>query len=464
MDGMRFFGDGTGRRALLSGLAEISLVQMSRSGEWSVRRWLRPLMQLSVLLLLGYGCTLVVRHGLVMVMSLILVVFLALVLGSLLHLYMDGAKNCARLWSLTREQRQLYHAKNLPVYSIVPIVKPVPSTPADAPPGPPAVAAASWGQREWREFEWREFAETSGEELAESIRRRSAFSREVDGCLVQSGLPTLDDVERGGNVVVLTIRDNWSSLAARLNPVVSVLLSRVLSCCWSRSHAYTSVRYSAFGLPFPVVCVEFPTTDTASLNFGQKDDCLLLSYLHERIHVAYPKAKIVLMSTCLGGLRILNWLSRNPCPEAVVAVVLESPLASMKHMLVGLVGQPLADMTYSTFCLHVPNFRPELENQYSFWRELPDDSADGSSKNAVCKVPLLVGIIDTDPYCNRSHLSLLERRFPNLQVFVNEKGAECDGPVPHGALYKLAPYRTAVADFLKQHVLVMTPEAEAPPK
>jgi len=374
-----------------------------------------------------YAATYIVQYGLLMLICLILLILGALLVGSLLYVYMDGANGTARLWSLSREQRQLYHAQNLPIYSLIPI-------------------APEAGFREWNEYQWRELADTTGDELSRCIKEKRAFLTQVDGCLVRNGWPSVEEVERCDNTIVLTIRDNWAGLAARVNPVLNAFLNRFLKC-WNRSLIRTSIRFSSYGMPYPVVSMDFPTADVSTLNFGQKDDCLLMSYVYERVREMYPKAKIILLSICLGGLRILNWLSRNPNPENVAAVVLESPLASLRHMMIGSVGKWATDAVYRLFCMHVPNFRPELENEYSYFRDLkPSDNEHPNDQ--ICNVPLFVGILESDPYSNRTHLPLLRKRFPKLTIFASEQTVLEEKQLLHGMLYKLPEYRLAVRNFL----------------
>lgn len=387
--------------------------------------------QIMVLAALLYLGTYIIQYGIIMFMCLILLVFGAFLLGSLLYTYIDGLFNCARLWSLTREQRQMHHAKNLPVYSIIPL-------------------NPEKGFRRWNEFQWRGLANSTGDLLSESIKRKEMFVRQVDDCIVRSGWPTLEEVERADNTIVLTVRDNWAGLAARINPVLNTFLNRILHC-WNRSLVYTSIRFSSYGLPFPVVCTDFPTADVATLNFGQKDDCLLMSYVYERVRQTYPKAKIILLSICLGGLRILNWLSRNPNPENVIGVVLESPLASLKHMMIGSLGRWAAETLYSLFCLHVPNFRPELETQYSYFRPFEDDK--DLPKDRICQIPLMVGVLNSDPYSNQSHIPLLNARFRNLTVFASLATHHGAKRLVHGMLYKVPEYTLAVQKFLVEKVL-----------
>jgi hypothetical protein len=423
-----------------------------------------------------YMCSCIVQYGLMVLFCTVL-----LVLGSLLVVHFEGARSRETLWRMPKRERQLFHAARTPFFSIVPLPPRAEGAKGgggigeeDDEPG----LAPRWAA--WTEGPWKQMCHETGEGLTRAIADKSVFEREVAGHVVRPGWPSAAEVERCGNTLVLAVRGLWAGLAARINPVLNAFLNRYVKC-WNRSLVWTTVRFSSYGMPYPVVSIDFPTADVATLNFGQKDDCLLMSHIYEHALTMYPRARIVLLSVCLGGLRIMNWLGRNPDPPNLAAVVLESPLASVRHLLRGFIGERwFHEDLYNTFCLIVPNYRPELENQYSFLHTLgpaaharfadtrhadtrhagaPDayprvprrrrsarrrtaaepgapgaaasprdpgsprsPRSSGSpggavSAGPVCHAPVFLGMIEGDPFSNPSHLPLYAGRFSDLTVF-----------------------------------------------
>lgn len=378
-----------------------------------------------------YLFTKIAQYGLMILMCTILII-----VGSLLWIHCDGASAREALWSMTRRDRQQFHAKRLPAFSVIPTKRATSNFPEFI---------------GWREGEWRKLADATGEQLSKDIAAGKLFVRNLDDYTVRSGWPTVEEVERCDNTIVLSVRGLWAGLAARINPVLNAFLNRFVKC-WNRSLMYCGIRLSAYGLPYPAVSLDFPTADVATLNFGQKDDCLVMSYVYDLVRKTYPKAKIILLSVCLGGLRILNWLSRNPNPLNVIGVVLESPLPSVRHLLKGFLHSYFNEDLYNTFCLIVPNFRPELEDQYSFFRKLKQRGPSPSTKEGmdaqISRIPMFLGFIDSDTFSNKSHLPLFCDRFPNLTVFNADERTSEEHGISHGKLYRLPAYRTAVQAFV----------------
>lgn len=389
----------------------------------------------------------VMFYGLMMILCLILIL-----LCTLLMLYLEGIQYREALWSMTRQDRQLLHAKNLNYFTVIP---PLPAV------GPPQF-------RVWNESQWRKLAEGQSEQMSAEMSLGKEFTRLVDGCVVRAKQwPTSQEVLARDNTIVINVRGLWAGLVARVNPMLNAFINRYVKC-WNRQLLYASIRLASYGLPYPVVTIDFPTADTATINFGQKDDCLVMSYIYEHVRRTYPKAKIILQSVCLGGLRILNWLARNPTAENLIGVVLESPLPSLRHLMRGFLGSCYSESLYRTFCLVVPNFRPELEHKYSFFQpttatatttsstamaprtSAADDVDDEVRDDQVCKVPVFVGLIESDPFSNKSHLPLFVDRFPNLTVFATDEQQEPEGhhKISHGKLYRLPAYRAAVHSFI----------------
>ena len=344
--------------------------------------------------------------------------------------------------------------KKLPVFSVIPMAQPADDhrqvDESDVhTESAMATETEKWRPmfRPWNEWKWRKLAESTGEQLSQHIASGKLFVRQVDNCIVRNGWPTAEEVERCDNTIVLSVRGLWAGLAARINPVLNAFLNRYVKC-WNRSLMYCGIRLAAYGMCLPCVSLDFPTADVATLNFGQKDDCLVFDFIYNRVRKAYPKAKIILLSVCLGGLRVLNWLSRNPNPENVIGVILESPLPSVKHLLKGFLGSWYSQDLYNTFCMVVPNFRPELEEQYNFIREMKRCDDGKVLPSEVCRVPIFIGIIETDPFSNKSHLPLFCGRFPNLTVFSTDERESGEHRISHGKLYRLGSYQRAAQTFI----------------
>lgn len=322
----------------------------------------------------------------------------------------------------------MFHARNLPAFSVIP------------------KESDSFHFREWKEAQWKQLAETTGDQLSKDIAGGRVFHRTLDDYTVRSGWPTPKEVEQCDNTIVLSVRGLWAGLASRINPVFNAFLNKYVKC-WNRSLMYCGIRLSSYGLPYPAVSLDFPTADVATLNFGQKDDCLVMSYVYELVRKTYPNAKIILLAVCLGGLRILNWLSRNPNPPNVIGVVLESPLPSVRHLLRGFLHGFFNEDLFQTFCLIVPNFRPELEEQYSFFRKLKSRGASKEGEQ-VCRIPVYIGLMDSDPFSNQTHLPLFCDRFPNLTVFNADEQTASEHNISHGKLFRLPAFRAAAQAFI----------------
>jgi hypothetical protein len=362
-----------------------------------------------------YLCSKIVWYALWMLLCIVL-----LIMGALLVVHVDGHLERAHMMSLSKPQRRLEYAKKLYLFSICPTKERIKDP-------------HQFG--EWSEDKWKGVAK----ELHHDIRLRRMYLHEVEGYVVHSGLPSREEVERANNTVVINLRGHWSGLFARLSPTLNTALNRYLKC-WNRDVGWMVSRLSSYNLPYPAICVDLPTADVAGLNFGQRDDGLILEYVYDLVHRTYPKAKIVIVSVCLGGLRVLNHISRYPNLPNLSAVIIESPLPSVRHLLSGMLGYDSEDL-YRTFCLIVPGFRPELECQYSFFRPL-------LRNESPCNIPIFLGMLESDPFSNSSHLPLFKPRFTNVTVFTTTETKHAGKTVGHGQLFRLPSYQTAVSQFL----------------
>jgi hypothetical protein len=422
-----------------------------RGGFWRV---IKTLAYVGITLLTLCMCGFIFQYGLMILMCVILIV-----VGSLLWIHIEGAYSREALWSMNKEQRQQFHAKNLPFFSIVPRHAGSSSSSSTTPlPLQPAVDDE--GFYAWNERAWRVVAEGISDRLTKDVSAKREFRFEVDNYVVHNGWPSPQEVADCDNTIVLSVRHSWAGLASRVNPVLNTVLNKFVKC-WNRNLLYCGIRVSSYGLPFPMVILDFPTADVATLNFGQKDDCLMMDWVYKQVRKTYPTAKIILLSVCLGGLRILNWLSRHPAPENIIGVVLESPLPSVEHLLRGFLGNYFNQDLYHTFCMIVPNFRPELDNQYSFFRKLKEkkktQEAELADRREICNIPIFLGMLDHDPFSNKTHLPLYGERFSNLTVFTSAEQYIGTHDISHGKLYRLLSYRTAVQQFLSAIRLIQVP-------
>lgn len=421
---------------------EMAMSGTKKSRGGGMRKVIKTVAYLGVTLLTLCMCGFIFQYGLMILMCVILIV-----VGSLLWIHIEGAYSREALWSMNKEQRQQFHANNLPFFSIVPKEQKISAT------------KSTTEFFEWNEREWRVVAEGISDRLTKDVSVKRDFHFEVDHYAVHSGWPTPDEVAKCDNTIVLSVRHSWAGLASRVNPVLNTVLNKFVKC-WNRNLLYCGIRVSSYGLPYPMVILDFPTADVATLNFGQKDDCLMMDWVYKQVRTSYPTAKIILLSVCLGGLRILNWLSRHPAPENIVGVVLESPLPSVEHLLRGFLGNYFNQDLYHTFCMIVPNFRPELENQYSFFRKLkekrknePGDDVT-ADRREVCNIPVFLGMLEYDPFSNKSHLPLFGERFSNLTAFTSAEQYAGNHDISHGKLYRLSSYRAAVQRFIQAIQLV----------
>ena len=415
-----------------------------------MNRLLKTLLYLGVIFFTLYLGSFIVQYGLMMLMCVILIA-----LGSLGYVHCEGHAWRDRLWSMTRKERQLHHAKKLPVFSVIPMAQPeedhrqidesdVRDRKCHCHRNRKAAAAYV------SSLERVEVAE-AGRVYGGAIVAAHCFRQIV--CAPSGRLYRAQRMahrRRSGTLRQYNCFERaWfvGWLGGPINPVLNAFLNRYVKC-WNRSLMYCGIRLAAYGLNTTCVSLDFPTADVATLNFGQKDDCLVFDFIYDKVRRSYPKAKIILLSVCLGGLRVLNWLSRNPNPENVIGVILESPLPSVKHLLKGFLGSWYSQDLYNTFCMVVPNFRPELEEQYSFLREMKRCDDGKVLPSEVCRVPVFIGMIETDPFSNKSHLPLFCGRFPNLTVFSTDEREAGEHKISHGKLYRLGAYQKAAQTFL----------------
>jgi hypothetical protein len=265
----------------------------------------------------------------------------------------------------------------------------------------------------------------------------------VDGYSVHSGLPTAQEVATGQNTIVLYSGGSW----AGVNPS-QVWINAVLALvCGCTSTAQLSLRAAKnLRLPVPVVGFNYGTSHLDTLNIGQADDSAILSFVYKAVTSAHPTARIVLFGDCLGSLRLLNWVASRPELPHLEAIVLESPLPSLRKFLSALT--PFDSCNYVMFRALVtimPNYRPELEDYQSFL---------AYGKDSFPDVPTFIGLLRDDPISHPRDLPQFQTRLHQLEVFVADDKDSAGRPVEHGHIIKLATYQQAVRAFLRRLHLI----------
>lgn len=237
---------------------------------------------------------------------------------------------------------------------------------------------------------------------------------------VHSGLPRLSAVRRAENTLVLHLGLGWTGqLVGKQTGVQSTL-----DCAWRAR------------LPCPVVGFNMPTDRLATFNCGQGDDCRVLSHVYHRIEQRYPGVKIVIVASCLGALRVVNWLSSlNRTPRSLAALALESPLPSLGHLPAAVVTDPSLD-----HCLRglmhasLPNYCPELN----------------SSETALdTGVPVIVSLLASDSVSQLENLESMMSKFPHAHVMISQRQRIGRHPVAHGEMILLPEQQAALRTLVR---------------
>jgi hypothetical protein len=191
-----------------------------------------------------------------------------------------------------------------------------------------------------------------------------------------------------------------------------------------------------------------PTDDVASLNFGQKDDAIILSYVFETLCKQYPFAKIMLYAECLGGLRVMNWLGgyQNRLDQ-LVGLILESPLPSIEHMLSCTRNERFNRLIYQAFCLLIPNFNAQLD-RYNCYKT--------RRAQQFPNVPLLVGVLTNDWLSGPAQLPLWTARFTTTLAALIDP-TETPRHMTHGHLFRSPSFQQRIHTFYNKY----TPQSHA---
>lgn len=267
----------------------------------------------------------------------------------------------------------------------------------------------------------------------------------VDGHSVHSGLPTAEEVSRGHGTIVLYSGGSWAGIAP-----AHPRLNNLLNICACASTAQLALRAAQhLRLPVPIVGFNYGTSSLDTLNIGQTDDSAMLSHVYKTVHKAHPTARLVLAGDCLGSLRLLNWLATRPELPQLHAIVLESPLPSLRHFLnVFTPFECCNQWLYEALVAIMPNYRPELETYQSF---------EAHGKDAFPDVPTFIGMLSDDPISHPSDLPRFIERLHQVETFVAHDKDAAGRPVFHGQIVKLPGYQHAARAFLARLQLLDSP-------
>ncbi len=273
----------------------------------------------------------------------------------------------------------------------------------------------------------------------------------VDGYSVHGGLPTPAEVERGHNTILLYSGGSWAGIAPSYPRI-----NNLINFCACSSTAQISLRGAQYlRLPFPVVGFNYGTSNLDTLNIGQTDDSAMIGHVYQTVARAHPTARIILAGDCLGSLRLLNWLATRPEVPRLHALVLESPLPSLRHFLNVFTPWDRAnELFYKARVAIMPNYRPELETYQSFMAHGPE---------VFPNVPTFIGVLQDDPISHPRDLPKFQARLRQVHTFVADDKDTAGRPVFHGQLVKLASYQHAARNFINTLNLTSS-TTQSPPK
>lgn len=263
--------------------------------------------------------------------------------------------------------------------------------------------------------------------LSHHLQFGDPYRYETAGLVVHSGLPDISATYDGP--LTLHVHSAWSGLFPQ-----SVGLNHFIHTQMGFTNCFQSSldRAKALNTDHPFVSFYMPTGEVFNLNFGQKDDALVLSHAYDTIAKRFPKARIVVYADCLGGLRLMNWL--GPDLPNLAGIVLESPLLSVEHMLSLTKSKRANRWLYRMFCLLVPNFNAELD-RYSRYELKPAQQ--------FPDVPVLVAVGQNHWMSGPTHLPSWTSRFPNSQTVVVEEKVKC------GELHLAHSFQHETAQFYR---------------
>lgn len=270
---------------------------------------------------------------------------------------------------------------------------------------------------------------------------------------VHSGLPRPNEVRRCGNTIVLylgggaTRNRTWSRLLGGM----TLGVEGALRCAWRAR------------LPCPIVGFNMPTNRAASFNCGQTDDCRVLSHVYRRIHTRYPGAKIVVVASCLGALRVVNWLASLAAIHdatgrklgGLAGLALESPLPSLAEYPGLIADHPRVQQTlYALLRASLPNYSSQLD-------PLHEKLAPGPL--VAPEVPVLVSLLASDPVSTVDGLRTLLARLPHAHVLISQRTRVNSrigrGRVAHGRMILLPEHQAALRTLVRDVAQTTTKRA-----
>jgi hypothetical protein len=250
-----------------------------------------------------------------------------------------------------------------------------------------------------------------------SLRNHREFRLEHGGLMVHSGFPP--DI-KAMPLVILHIHGSWDGINPSW-PWVNKLLSFHAKPVQDMTERYVHLK-----LPEPVVVigVKLPTDAASLLNFAQEDDCFAITQIVSAVRRRAPRAKLVISGDCLGALRVLRWLDTRQYPFPVDALLLHSPLPTMRRIF---------HSFYERARIFMPNFRAEPTKELK-----------------PCPLPALVFYLEDDTNCSDDDLPWVHRVMPAATAIrIPSSAKDDDGrPIRHGLLYRWPPGRVHTLNFL----------------
>jgi hypothetical protein len=166
-------------------------------------------------------------------------------------------------------------------------------------------------------------------------------------------------------------------------------------------------------LNVPLISFDWPTSSWDSINFGQKDDCWILTYAMKSIRAAFPNRKIIMITSQLGVCRVLNWWSRSvhirrDVEHSIEQIMVCNPIFSHQHYIkMQATSASAKAWLFKITRLLLRNYKDVDEKRYSF---VFQKKTTENNKKTRMKVPILYVGVGGDP--NRvSDLTLLKEHF-----------------------------------------------------
>lgn len=224
------------------------------------------------------------------------------------------------------------------------------------------------------------------------------------------------------NKIILYIHGAWSGLFQK-HPLINGYLS-VDAVRGAIS------RFAFLKLDLPVIAFQLPTEPTGTLNFGLKDDQMVLGMVIQKLIQMNPDVQIILYGVCVGALRIQTYLSESTDLKNIDQVILESPLPCIKRLVSFSKHNQINEGMYYLFCLLLPSYRrhPVI-------------------KDFIFRKPTLLFGCEEDRLCTQNDLLFLQtRNFPHSKIiYVKEKWN-------HGELFKSNLFKENVLCLLSNSI------------